>query len=270
MLSKSLGTLIILLSALVIPQAQDARLDKIVMVNGEVKMGHVSKISDTDVDFVHDKETIAYSFAKAKISKIEFGGSGRIEIYNDVKASTSASPNLADHHNKIAVLPFVYVRDGRQLKNDISETKVQKEFFNMLNGHVGSLKIQNPQTTVATLKKNGVNDDTFDNFMMPEIANMLGVEYVIRGILTINSEGSTSYSSNYTSYSAKKNKPGVNEWNMGSTSSSLKFNTIVDLTLYNDNGDVVYAHTKESFWPTDDAYPMTLKHLLKRMPVYTK
>ena len=109
----------------------------------------------------------------------------------------------------IAVLPFVYVRDGRQLKNDINETKVQQEMFTLMNGHVGELKIQDPQTTVALLRKNGVNDDTFDNYMMPEICNMLGVEYVLRGVLTINQEGSTNYSSNYSSYSAKENKPGA-------------------------------------------------------------
>jgi len=270
MKSKLISTITILLTVIAMSWSQDGNLDKVVMVNGEVKMGHVTGISDTEVQFVHDKETISYTFQKARISKIEFGSSGRIEIYNDVVPTTSATPNLADHHNKIAILPFAYVRDGRQLKNDIAETKVQKQFFSLMNGHIGKLKVQDPQTTNALLHKNGVTDETFDNFMMPEIANMLGVEYVVHGILTINGQGSTSYSSNYSSYTAKKDKQGTNKWSVGSTSSTLKFNTIIDLTLYNDTGDVVYAHTKESFWPTDDAYPMTLKFLLKRMPIYTK
>ncbi len=87
---------------------------------------------------------------------------------------------------------------------------------------------------------------------------------------TTNEQNSTSYSSNYSSYTSKNNKPGTNKWSFGSTSNSLQFNTIIDLNLYNDSGDAVYSHSKESFWPTDDAYPMTLKFLLKRMPIYTK
>ena len=266
----NLGLLFILLCTSISFAQSEAKLDKVVMTNGEVKMGHVTGISDTEVQFVHDKETLTYTLDKAKISKIEFGSSGRIEVYNQVQASTTAEPNLADHHNKIAILPFVYVRDGRQQKNDVNETKVQQQFFSLMNGHVGALKVQDPQTTIALLRKNGVNDDTFDNYMIPEICNMLGVEYVVRGILTINQEGSTSYSSNYSSYTAKKNKPGTNKWSTGTTSSTLQFNTIVDMTLYNDNGEAVFSRSKESFWPTDDAYTLTLPWLLKRMPIYTK
>ncbi len=266
----SLGLFFVMLCSCLTFGQSEATLDKVVMTNGEVKMGHVTGISDTEIQFVHDKETLTYTLDKAKISKIEFGSSGRIEVYNDVQATTSADPNLADHHNKIAILPFVYVRDGRQLKDDVNETKVQQQFFSVMKGNVGALKVQDPQTTVALLRKNGVNDDTFDNYMIPEICNMLGVEYVVRGILTINQAGSTSYNSNYSSYTAKKNKPGTNKWSVGSSSSTLQFNTIVDMTLYNDNGEAVFTRSKESFWPTDDAYSLTLPWLLKRMPIYTK
>ena len=266
---SSLVTLLLLLPVLCIAQSE-AKLDKVIMTDGEIKMGSVTGMSDTQIKFVHEHETLMYTFDKSKISKIEFGSSGRIEVYNQVQAKSIADPNLADHHNKLAILPFVYVRDGRQLKDDVNETKVQKEFFTLMNGHVGELKIQDPQTTLALLRKNGVTDETFDNYMIPEIANLLGVEYVVRGILTINQQGSTSYNSSYTSYSAKQNKQGTNKWSTGSSSSTLQFNTIVDLTLYNDSGEAIFARTKESFWPTDDAYSMTFPWLLKRMPVYTK
>ncbi len=46
---------------------------------------------------------------------------------------------------------------------------------------------------------------------------MLGVEYVVHGVLTINQKGSTSYSSSYTSYSAKKNESGTDKVDYGST-----------------------------------------------------
>ena len=247
----------------------DPGLDKIVMVSGEVKMGKVTGMSDDEVQFVHDKETLTYTFPKSKISKIEFGASGRIEVYNQVQTASTVSPNLSDHHNKIAILPFAYVRDGRQLMNDINETKLQQEFFNLMQGHVGSLNIQAPQTTNALLAKNGVTDETFNNYMIPEIANMLGVEYVVRGILTVNEQGSTTYTSNYSTYESKS-KGKSTGYSGTSSSSTLQFNTIVDMTVYNDHGDALFAQTKESFWPTEDAYQQTFPYLLKRMPIYQK
>lgn len=153
---------------------EDPGLDKIVMVSGEVKRGKVTGMSHDEVRFVHDKETLTYTFSKSKISKIEFGASGRIEVYNQVQMASAVAPNLSDHHNKIAILPFAYVRAGRQLTNDINETKLQQEFFNLMQGHVGSLNIQVPQTTKALLAKNGVMDESSNNYMIPEVANMPG------------------------------------------------------------------------------------------------
>ena len=156
------------------------RVDRILMTNGEIKEGSVTGISDTDVDFVHSGETLTYHLKKASISKIEFS-SGRIEVFNPVAPVTEGvnNLNLADHHNKIAVLPFVYIKDGSQQKGDAMEVKAQREFFALMNGHVGQMKVQDPNTTNSLLKKNGLNSDNYSGYTMPEIANMLGVEYIV-------------------------------------------------------------------------------------------
>ena len=126
---KSKLSLLILLLVCTINYSfsQDAKADKILMTSGEIKEGHVTAIDDETVQFVHLNETLLYTLKKIKISKIEFA-SGRIEVYHEVEASAGGDPSLKDHHNKVAMLPFIYVRDGRQLKGDIMEQKVQSAF----------------------------------------------------------------------------------------------------------------------------------------------
>ena len=64
-----------------------------------------------------------------------------------------------------------------------------------MQNHVGVLKIQSSIETNAILAKAGVNDENFIQFTMPELANMLGVEYVLQSSLTINEQGATTYNS---------------------------------------------------------------------------
>lgn len=245
------------------------KLDHVLMLDGENKSGQVVGISEDAIDFIHDGETLKYTLKKSDISKIEFA-SGRIEVFNEMPTAASKNAELVDHHNKIAVLPFVYIRDGEQKKNDAMERKVQQELVAVMNNHVGVLKIQSTTETNALLAKSGVNDENFIQFTMPEIANMLGVEYIIQSTLTINQQGSTTYNSSSATVNRNDDKKKVTGYSSSSSSTQLQFQTNVDMTLYNDKGEMVWTQSKESFWPTEDAYQQTLKFLLKRSPVYSK
>ena len=247
---------------------QNAKADKILMTNGEIKEGQVTAIDDETVKFVHINETLPYTLKKINISKTEFA-SGRIEVFHEVEDTAGDDPSLKDHHNKVAVLPVIYVRDGQQLKGDIMEKKAQSTLISLMQGHVGIIKIQDPTKTNNFLAKNGINDDNYDEYTMPELANLLGVEYVVKSILSISQKGTTTYHSNYSTATSKQpNKASA--WNFGSSSSTAEYRTNVDMYIYNDNGELVFTKSKESFWPSEDVYELTLKYLIKRTPVYTK
>lgn len=248
--------------------AQD-KLDHILMLSGENKAGKVVGISTDAIDFIHDGESLKYTFKKSEISKIEFG-SGRIEVFNEMPSSASENAALVEHHNRIAILPFTYIRDGEQKKNDAMERKVQQEFSSLMQGHIGILKAQSTQETNAILAKNGVDDENFIQFTMPEIANMLGVEYVIQSTLTVSEQGATTYNSSSATVKQNQDKNKITGFSSSSSSTQLQFQTEVDMTLFNDKGEVVWTRSKESFWPNEDAYQQTLKFLLKRMPIYSK
>lgn len=242
--------------------------DKVLMVNGETKTGSVVGISEDAIEFMHDGEALKYTLKKVNISKIEFG-SGRIEVFNEMKGGSKEAV-LIDHHNKVAVLPFIYIRDGVQKKNDAMERKVQQQFFSLMQGHVGVLKVQSFSETNTILAKNGVNDENFVQFTMPEIANMLGVEYIIQSTLSVSKRGATSYNSSSLLLKQNQAKDKVRGTAFSATSTQIEFQTNLDMSLYNDSGEVVWTRSKESFWPNEDAYEQTLKFLLKRMPIYTK
>lgn len=248
--------------------AQD-KLDHVLMLNGEDKSGQVVGLSDDAIEFIHAGESLKYTFKKSEISKIQFA-SGRIEVFNEMPSAASKNAELVDHHNKIAVLPFTYIRDGEQKKNDAMERKVQQELISVMQNHVGVLKIQPSTETNALLAKAGVNDENFIQFTMPEIANMLGVEYILQSTLTINEQGSTTYNSGSAILKKDDNKNKITGFTSSSSSTQLQFQTNVDMTLYSDKGEMIWTQSKESFWPTEDAYQQTLKFLLKRSPVYSK
>lgn len=245
------------------------KLDHVLMLNGENKTGKVVGVSAEGIDFIHDGESLKYTLKKTDISKIEFG-SGRIEVFNEIPSNASENAVLVDHHNKVAILPFTYIRDGEQKKNDAMERKVQGEFLSLLQGHIGILKAQSTQETNAILAKSGINDDNFIQFTMPEITNMLGVEYVFQATLSINEQGATTYNSSSATVQQNANKNKITGYSSSASSTQLQFQTEVNMTLFNDKGEVVWTQTKESFWPTADAYQQTLKFLLKRSPIYSK
>ncbi len=242
--------------------------DKVLMLSGEVKEGNVTGISELTIQFIHKGESLKYELKKADISKIEFG-SGRIEVFNEMPESNSDN-SLADHHNKIAVLPFIYIRDGEQKKNDAIERKVQQEFVTLMQNHIGVLKIQPTNTTNALLAKNGVNDENYIQYTMPELANMLGVEYVVQSTLEISKKGATSYNSSSLFLKENNAKDKVSGSSFSSSSTQIEYQTNMSMVLYNDQGESVWSRSKEAFWPNEDAYKETLKFMLKRMPIYTK
>ncbi|MDF2191481.1 hypothetical protein [Paraflavitalea sp. CAU 1676] len=263
---------------------QPAKNDVILKLNGDELNGKVLKINDNDIEFSYTGETLVYNIKKADIMKITYA-SGRIEVYNkpalpseakSQPAGASASkdgPGFADHHNKIAVLPFTFVRDGAAADDAIAE-QVQNETFSFMSKHSGVFEVLNPRTTNALLIKAGVTKESIKGYTMDDICNILGVEYVVEGIVNMNKTNQTSYQSSSGTTTKKddpkddKSKKTYSDYSSGTTTQN--FQTKLSLNMYNDKGATVYAQDRTSFWNTQDAYKSTLEYLLKRSPLYTK
>jgi hypothetical protein len=277
MKQKSYQILMLLVLGLFFALSGSAQNDVILKTNGEEMEGKVTKINKTDLQFVYKNETIEYTVEKADIVKITFA-SGRIEFFNkDNNKETNA--NLGDHHNKVAILPFGYIKD-QETSNPTMTEKIQQETYTIFKKYAVSLQFQDPFTTNALLAKAGINNNNIQGYTMGEICNILGVEYVVQGLVSIEKSTVTNYGN---TYSTDKSKGSVTDkmvgdiWNSKSSSSHSSINTTtqnystnITMNIFTDKGENIFTKEHSSFWQTQDAYKITLTYLAKRTPIYKK
>ena len=259
-----------------------AQNDIILKTNGDEMQGKITKINSNDLQFIYQNETLEYTFSKTNIVKITFA-SGRIEFFN--KTSDKSNVSLEDHHNKVAILPFGYIKD-KETSNAIMTEKIQQETFTIFKKRAVVLKFQDPLTTNALLVKAGVQNNNLQGFTMGEICNILGVEYVIQGLVSIDKTTQTFLNSSTTNTQKKSSNPYVNSKGqiIGDVKNTQKtksysssyatavqnYQTNINMNVYNDKGASIFTKEHASFWQTQDAYLITLEYLAKRTPIYKK
>lgn len=281
---KKIYTILILglISINVIAQSgNSSKQDVIQKVDGEQMKGKVVKVTDSDVTFIYNGETAEYIIKKSEIAKIVHA-SGRVETMNQQslpaenrqkdQVNMSASP--ADHHNKIAILPFTYLMDN-QPGADAIGYKAQEDTYGFLSQHSAGYTILDPRTTNALLSKGGITREKIINFTMKEICDVLGVEYVIDGVVTQNKGYQTSSTSDVSNSKVKRDGEDKIKAlsSYGSTNSNAvqRYDVAVSLHIYMDNNASIYNQTHKAFLSnTDGSYNSPLEYLLKRSPLYRK
>ncbi len=280
---KKLTILIFFICTTLVAQKSDT-FDIILKTNGEEMVGKVNSISDNEVNFVYKNETINYYVKTSEIVKITFS-SGRIQFFNKFDSPSKPTASLEDHHNKVAILPFGFIKDQQEGDNVMSN-KIQQESYTIFTAHKGGLQFQSPRDTNAKLIKAGVSNNNIQGFTMGEICNILGVEYVIQGVVTIEKTTRSNYDSSYSTTKGKGEKAYVNEdgqiignifgngktktSSFGTSTSVQNYSTSILINIYNDKGDSIFSQEHSSFWQTKDAYKITLKYLAKHSPLYKK
>jgi TolB-like protein len=280
-------TMLLLFSIGVFSQGA-VKSDVILKLNGEELSGKVVEMTDTEVKFTYTGETLVYAIKKNDILKITFA-SGRIEVLNKQPLPSESKPEssgnepvqpsqqqgaMENHRNKVAILPFAFIKDDQEAVDVMSE-KAQNATYSYLTKHAGIFTIIEPRTSNALLIKAGINKENIKGYTMDDLCNLLGVEYIIEGIVMVNKGIQTNYSSN--NGTLKGNNNNKNNSNNKTTYNSSSYNsttqnyeTSLNLNIFNDKGVSVFSQERKSFWNTQDAYKATLEYLLKRTPLYSK
>lgn len=254
--------------------------DVILKLNGDQLSGDVLEITDSTIRFTYTGEKLVYNIKKSEIQKITFA-SGRVETINAAAPAQSAPANNAatpqksaeERRNKVAVLPFAFVKDGQNAAQEVSD-EIQNELYAMLSKHSGVYTVVSPRATNVLLNKAGITKATMLNYTMAEICQALGVEYIVDGMITQNRTTQTSYGN--TSYNEKtkqkENSDDKKSSGYGSSSSTSvqNYQTTMDMKIYNDKSEIIYNQNRKAFWNTADAYKNTMEYLVKRCPLYTK
>jgi len=257
-----------------------ANQDIVLKSNGEEMKGKVTQISDADIHFIYSGETAEYIIKKSDVLKITHS-SGRVETFNQSpqpaetrkndQVAMTATP--ADHHNKIAVLPFAFLLDRQAGAQEVG-IKAQEDTYSFLSQHAAGYTILDVRSTNALLIKAGVTRDKMMGFTMKEICDILGVEYVIDGTITQNKGYATSNTYGNTNTDIKRksdDKVKVNSSDYSNSNSVQRYDVSVSLNIYMDNNASIYNQTHKAFFSnTDGSYNSALEYLLKRCPLYRK
>jgi hypothetical protein len=276
------------------PTEKNTKSDIVLKVNGDEMVGKITAISDNEIKFVYEGETLEYSIKKTDILKVTYS-SGRVEFFNrqplpsEKKETVGPTPTAdapakparqyavasGDHHNKIAILPFGYIRDGQTGAKEIS-TKIQTDAYSFLAKHSAGYTLLDTRTTNSLLIKAGVTRDNLEGYTWDEICNILGVEYVIDGTVNIVKGMQSSNSNSSFNASSDNNNKSYNSGNtkaFGSTSSysAQYYETSVNMNVFNDKNQNIYTENHKAFLNSTNAqYNTTLQYLLKRIPLYRK
>lgn len=256
-------------------------VDVILKVNGDEMKGKITKITDTDLTFIYSGETLEYTVKKSDILKITHS-SGRVEIINQPPLPSDIRKNdqivmkgtPADHHNRIAVLPFHYLMENQPGADEIG-LSAQQDTYSFLSQHSAGYTLIDPRTTNALLAKGGVTKENITGFTMNELCNILGVEYIIDGTVKQNKASQTSYSSDNSNTNVKRNGNDkvtkVNTYGSTYSNAEQRYDVSVSLSIYNDNNANIYSQSHRAFFSnTDGGFGSPLQYLLKRCPLYRK
>lgn len=257
------------------------KTDIILKINGDEMKGKITKINDTELTFIYSGETLEYTVKKADILKITHA-SGRVETVNQPPLPSDIRKNdqvvmkgsPADHHNRIAVLPFHFLIENQPGADEIG-ISAQQDAYSFLSQHSAGYTLLDPRTTNALLAKAGVTKENITGFTMNELCNILAVEYIIDGTVKQNKASQTSYSSDNANTNVKRNgNDKVTKVNTsGSTFSSAeqRYDVSVSLSIYTDTNASIYNQSHKAFFSnTNGGYISPLQYLLKRSPLYRK
>ncbi len=252
--------------------------DVVLKLNGDQLNGDVLEITDNAIRFTYTGEKLVYTIKKSEIQQITFA-SGRVETINApaaAPAANNAAPvqkSAEERRNKVAVLPFSFIKDGQPAAPEVSD-EIQNELYALLSKHAGVYTIMSPRATNVVLTKAVITKATMLNYTMAEICQILGVEFIIDGMVTQNRTTQTSYGNTSYNDKTKKKEDSDDKKSSGYASSSStsvqNYETVMDMKIYNDKSDIIYNQNRKAFWNTGDAYKNTMEYLVKRCPLYTK
>ncbi|MFT3910845.1 MAG: hypothetical protein QM737_15615 [Ferruginibacter sp.] len=247
--------------------------DKIIFLDGIVKEGTITALTNDKVKFIHCDETLGYEFNKNEIEKIEFA-SGRTESVTAKKIMVHADP--VNTRNRVAVLPMKYVADGNADKIDYMRSFLQEITISFMAKSAAELKFLDAADVNAMLLKNEINDSNIAQYTPTDLAKMLQVEYVIVGSVMQDRGKLVTHVNNNNNRRETIKRDGNevkirgNNNSHGTETTTQEIETNVTLAIYSETGQKIYGNSRQSILSDADAYKFAIRYLLRRTPLYKR
>jgi len=102
----------------------------------------------------------------------------------------------------------------------------------------------------VALKKAGITIETKDDFITSEIADALGVDYILMGSIDRTFEGASSISTGFGSVN-QKDWNTTNVYGSSVNPSSKKYHATVHISIFKKDGNVIYDKSKANVFIDD-------------------
>ena len=176
---------------------------------------------------------------------------------------------VAFSQESVAILPFTFTDDGHL---SVQKGKEAQQFLiSYLQKKQKHFKVipQNARDINVKLHKAEITPETFDNFTTKEIADVLGADYILMGMIDRSFEGTTSLNSGFGSIN-QKDYNTTNVYGGSSSTTSKKFHASVYISIFKSNGTVIYDKSKENIFidDTSDSWKNSIIWQVRHFPFY--
>jgi hypothetical protein len=247
---------------------QNKAMDVITMLSGDQKSGNIINLDETNVYFQNEGDTATMVILRSDVNKVVYAN-GKTQIFNTGKTSPKVATTPEERKGKIAILPFeIKNKDFEGFDPEMSIT-VQNDCIELFEKMASGYEIQKGDSTLVRLRRGGVTVGNVTDILPADMARMLGVEFVAYGSVWVadnaENKGDNEY---FKSKTATTEDPQAARSDAGLT--EKKFETIVDLNVYTDLGEVAFTKVQQSFWAVSDAYKVNLETIISLSPFVPK
>lgn len=191
-----------------------------------------------------------------------------MEVINDIKMVAVNAVSLADRKNKIAVLPFHVVTNDQGTMVDELSMEVQEDVTNALREET-TYGISRPVNDQNIIGKKRTKTESLSSLLPNEIADILGVEFVMIGSVDVVNKGTKSCGNTYSTVKGNEKQTSRNKeeikgsvFSTSSESTSIDYDTKLSMRFYNDQGSNMHSDSRSVFGGGKDSYHNGVKSWL--------
>ena len=170
----------------------------------------------------------------------------------------------------VAVLPFNFIENGNpssQLGKEAQQFLI--DYLQKKQKHIKVTPL-NARTVNVALHKAGITPDTYDDYTIKEIADIVKADYILIGSITKNQEGSSTTSGGFDSKNKSYNGKNTTTYGSSTSSTTAKYHADVYISIDKKDGTPVFDKNKSNIFidETTDSWKNSMIWLVRHFPFY--
>jgi len=172
---------------------------------------------------------------------------------------------------KLAILPFAFTNNGHvSLENGKEAQQFLIQYIQKKQKHF-KVTVMNGRNVNVLLNKAGITPETFDNYTIKEISDVVEADYILIGAVDKTLQGSSSIDIN--AETSRKKNPGVKNTfgsNVGSTSDT--YQATVYISIFKKDGTPIYDNNKSNVFidNSSTSWKNSIIWQVRHFPLYNK